>query len=41
MLFFLGQKLFPEAAKAETAGDIFDLYFTPKMMDKIVYYTNR
>ena len=39
--FGLGQKLKPEAAKAETAGDIFDLFFPRKLLDKIVYYTNK
>jgi hypothetical protein len=33
--------LSPEAAKAESAGDIFKLFFTDAMIDKIVIHTNK
>jgi hypothetical protein len=33
--------LSPEAAKAESAGDIFKLFFTNSMVDKIVLHTNK
>jgi hypothetical protein len=39
--YALGQKLSKEAADADTAGSIFDLFFDDKMIELIVKFTNR
>jgi hypothetical protein len=40
-VFFSGQQLSREAASATTAGEIFNLFFSPEMLDTMVYHTNR
>jgi hypothetical protein len=40
-LSYSGQKLSAEAARASSAGDIFKLFFTDSMINKIVLHTNK
>jgi hypothetical protein len=39
--FTLGQQLSPEAVKASTAGEIFNLFIDEEMINQMVFYTNK